>query len=157
MSCRAHWNSMIRWRFFSLKTFYKGLFSLLWDEFQQDRKCVKNHSHLLQGPMKTECISKMRNCSPPGHTLLSHCRRFGKAGSSGKESSSESEQPAHSHSNVSDQMICLLLPQVWLPTLFCSSRDLGRSQWLCKAGDAMWYAREWEKKETFGLQATELT
>lgn len=55
---------MIRWR--------QGLFSLLWDEFQQDRKCVKNHSHLLQGPMKTECISKMRNCFLSGRALLSH-------------------------------------------------------------------------------------
>lgn len=71
MSCRSHWKTVIRWRLFSLKAFYKG-FSLLWDEFRQDSKCVKNHSHLLQEPVKTECISKKRNCSLPGHTSLSH-------------------------------------------------------------------------------------
>lgn len=139
---------MIRWR--------HGLFCLLWDEFQQDRKCVKNHSHLLQGPMKTECISKMRNCFLSGRALLSHVQevwesriiREGKlfrvrAACTLSFKCLRSNDLSVTTSSGSQH--CFALPEIQGEVSDCVRLEMPCGM------------QEWEKKETFGLQATELT
>lgn len=130
--------------FFFLKAIPPGILQpLVWDEFQQDRNCMKCHSHLPQGPAKTESIRKkkklLHSCEKvPGwpekgiavflDTDFCHmCRTFKEAGLN-EAGGFFKVRAAFTLVQLSGQM-SNILSAIWslLPTLFHSLKDPGRS------------------------------
>lgn len=129
---------------------------------------MKSHSHLPQGPGKTESIRKkeqlLYSCEKvPGwpekgiarflDTDCSHMYRKFKEAGLNEAGGFFGVRAAFTLVQLSDQMSNMLSATIWslLLTLFCSPKDPGRNQELCKAGDAMWYAWERGKKANLWL------